>query len=190
MELARVAAVAADPDSPIAARIAALVTVVEAVSVEGAAIPDAIADAIDDLALVDGAVLARQGSAICAALHQLGARPDLETTRRRVVRRLIATGVKGLALAGLAIEIGDVAPGAALAVADYHDQIAPRVARGGDPIVDAWLAWLAAQPELAAAAVLRQLAVRGVALDAVFACATKPDRIARLRVLAPGILAR
>jgi hypothetical protein len=160
--LARAAQTAADPDAPPRARIAALAAVVEAVSLHGLAIPDAIADAVDDPALIEAAIGQRQTSAICAALHQLGPRAELATTRRRVVRRLVAAGATGTNLADLAFQIGDLAAGVTLAVRDHDDHVVPRLASPPpDPIAEAWLTWLADQPDPAVAAVLRAIAARG-----------------------------
>jgi hypothetical protein len=55
-EFAAVAALAADPDEPIAVRVVALAAVVEAASVCDLAVPDVLAEAVDDLALVDACV--------------------------------------------------------------------------------------------------------------------------------------
>ena len=189
MDLDAAAAIACDPDLPVRQRVQALIDIVETVSVRDATIPDRVGDAIDDLALVDAAVAMKHASAVCAALHQLGPRPDLVTTRKRVVRRLIAAGVGGLALAGLAIDIGDVQPGAALAARDFDEHIAPRlVFAPSDAIVEAFLGWLAEKPDVALAAVLRQLASR-VAFEELFAFTKNPTRSERLRRMARSILA-
>ncbi len=151
-----VAALAADLDAPIAARVVALVAVVEAIAVTGGAIPDAIADAIDDLALVDGALAMARAASVCAALHALGPRDELTSTRKRVVRRMIAAGAPGLPLAQLALEIGDRAAGAGIAARDFTARIAPRLAAAdpGDAIAGAWARWLARLDDDDAAAVL------------------------------------
>ncbi|NVB83764.1 MAG: hypothetical protein HOV81_35645 [Kofleriaceae bacterium] len=189
MDLHAAAAIAADPDKPGRARVDALVQVVRLVSVTEQPIPDCIADAVDDLALVDAAVSRGAANAVCAALHQLGARPELATTRRRVVRRLIAAGVTGISLAGLAAEIGDCAAGASLAVRDFDDHVAARVTRlPPDLIVSSWLSWLAAQPDELALAALRTLVSRDVKLVAVLEHASNPRHADRLHALVRSIL--
>ena len=153
-EFSAIAALAADPDEPAGARVVALAAVVEACAVCDLGVPEVLADAVDDLALVDAALVRGQPGAVIAALIGLGARADLATTRRRVVRRLVAAGATGLPLAGLAIAIGDVDAGVALAVRDHDRHVA---GRGDDPIVRAWRAWLAAQPEHARRAIESRL---------------------------------
>ena len=183
MDLDADAAIAADPDAPARARVEALVRVVEAVSLRDLPVPAVLADAVDDLALVDAAVAMKEARAVCAALHQLGDRPELATTRKRIVRRLVAAGVTGLPLAGLAIAIGDVAPGASLAARDFREHIAALVPRlPPQRMVNAWLAWLADQPANAAAAILRAV---DPPLEELLAHAD-PAHAARLRsILAP-----
>jgi hypothetical protein len=183
MDLDADAAIAADPDAPVQRRVEALVRAVRAVSLRRSPVPAALADAVDDLALVDAAVAMQRAGAVCAALVQLGDREDLATTRKRIVRRLVAGGATGLPLAGLAIAIGDVAPGAALAAREYATHIAPLVHRlPPHRLVGAFLAWLAGQPDLAVAAVLRAI---DAPWDALFAHAD-PAHAARLRsILAP-----
>jgi hypothetical protein len=195
--VARAARVAADPDAAPRARVAALVAVVEAVSLHGLAIPDVIADALDDATLIDTAIATKQTAAVCAALHQLGRRPDLETTRRRVVRKLVAAGAGGTNLADLAFQIGDLAAGANLAVRDYHDHIVSRLGDHvasvdrsrvvGDPVVEAWLTWLADQSDAAATAVLRMLTSRGVSIAMLLAHADRQraERLSRLAIGSP-----
>jgi hypothetical protein len=158
----------ADRDAPIATRIDALTAIVGAVAIGrgdlAGALADAVVDALDDLGLVDALVARGRADVAVAALHQLGVRADVDSTRRRLVRRLLAAGVSGLPLAGLAIAIGDHAAGVALAVRDYRAHVAVRVARlPPDPIAAAFAHWLADQPEpvrraIAAAIDLRELA--------------------------------
>jgi len=183
MDLDADAAIAADPDAPARSRVEALVRVVEAVSLRKLPVPAVLADAVDDLALVDAAVAMKRAGAVCAALHQLGDRPELATTRKRIVRRLVAAGAGGLPLADLAIAIGDVAAGAALAAREYQTHIAPLVHRlPPHRVAGAFLAWLAEQPDLAVASVLNKL---DAPWDALFAHAD-PAHAARLRsILAP-----
>ncbi len=179
----RAARVAADPDAPVRARVAALVAVVEAVSLAELAIPDTIADALDDGTLIEAAIKERQTNAVCAALHQLGPRSDLASTRKRVVRRLVAAGATGTNLADLAFQIGDLAAGATLAVRDLDDHLIARLARPRpEPIVEAWLGWLAEQSDAAVTAVLRMLVARGDSLDRLLAHAGPSGT--RLRALA------
>ncbi|HEV7555285.1 MAG TPA: hypothetical protein VGO00_07525, partial [Kofleriaceae bacterium] len=102
-DLERAARIAADPDAPMAARVDALARVVDEASLRGVAIPDAVADAIDDVALVDGATGSGRAGAVIAAVVLLGPGPELASSRRRIVRRLVAAGATGIALAGLAI---------------------------------------------------------------------------------------
>ena len=159
------AAVAADLDAPLPVRITATAALVEAAAIGDVDVPPALADALDDLAFVDGAVAAKRGSVICALLHYLGAGPDLASTRRRVVRRLVVAGHTGLPLAGLALQIGDLAPGALLAAADFSAVIAPRLANlAPDHDVAAWGRWLVNLPTPAAQAVVVALGdrVRGL----------------------------
>lgn len=194
MDLDAAAAIACDPDAPVRNRVEALVQVVETVALDDLTIPVRIADAIDDLALIDAAISMRRTSIVCAALHQLGTRADLASTRKRVVRRLIAAGAGGIELAGLAIDIGDVLPAATLAAKDFETHIVPRLAGGPpDAIVGAWLGWLADQPDIAVVAVLRRLAQLALGtlgtFDALFAFATNPARSARLHSLARSIVA-
>ncbi|HEV7556518.1 MAG TPA: hypothetical protein VGO00_13725, partial [Kofleriaceae bacterium] len=103
----------------------------------------------------------------------------LVSSRRRVVRRLVAAGATGIALAGLAIAIGDVAVGARLAARDYRESIAPRLGRD-DALVRAWLGVVSEQPDEAVVAILRALVDAGASLDQLFAHAPT-DRLARLR---------
>jgi hypothetical protein len=184
-DIARAARIAADPDAPARARVDALVQVVEAVSLRGIPIPDVIADAVDDVTLVDAAVALKRAGVVCAALHQLGPRPELESTRRRVVRRLIAAGASGTNLAALAFEIGDLSPAVTLATRDFEEHIAPRLG-GARPnmIVDAWLGWLADQSDAAVTGVLRMLASRGAVLGSLLAHVSDARRLARLERLA------
>jgi hypothetical protein len=183
MDLDADAAIAADPDAPVQARVEALSRVVEAVSVRDLPVPEALADAVDDLALVDAAIALKRAGAVCAALHQLGDRPELATTRKRIARRMVAAGVIGLPLAGIAIAVGDVAAGSSLAARDFREHIAPLVPRlPPHRLVNAWLAWLADQPDIAVAMILRAV---DPALDALLAHAD-PAHAARLRsILAP-----
>ncbi len=154
-QVGAVAALAADPDAPLAARVVALAAVVDAVAVTDARMPDAIAEALDDLGFVDGAHAMGRTAAVCAALHVLGARDEVASTRRRVVRRLVAAGVVSLPLAELALVIGDRAAGASVAARDFTAQIAPRLpATPGEPAAAAWARWLARLDDDDAAAVL------------------------------------
>jgi len=181
-----VAGLAADPDAPVAARVVALVAVIEAIGEHDAPVPEAVADAIDDLALVDGALALGRAALVCAALHALGERPDLETSRRRVVRRLVAAGAGGLPLASLALAIGDRAAGAAVAVRDFDARIAPRLpCEPGDALAAGWARWLARLADADAAAVI---AVRAdlARLLVPHANAAVRDRVAWL---AAGMLA-
>jgi len=177
------AAVAADPDAPIAKRLAALSAIVDQVAIRGMAPPDQLAEAVDDLALVDAALATGQTHDVCAALHQLGPRPELATTRKRVVRRLVAAGADGLALAGLALAIGDVPVGARLAADDYAKHIVPRLLRlAPDPLVGAWARWLVTRDPVAGAAVAAALRANGADLTALAVHATAVDR-AKLAVM-------
>lgn len=190
MKLDAATAIACDPDAPARARVEALETVVETVSIEEVEIPERIVAALDDPTLVNAAIAMRKTSAVCAAFHQLGDRAELASTRKRVVRRLVAAGATGIELAGLAISIGDVVPGATLAVREFETAIAGRIAGGPpDVIVGAWLGWLADQPDTAAVAVLRRLALgQSTDFDTLFAFATNPTQSGRLRGLARSIV--
>jgi hypothetical protein len=188
MDLDAAAAIAADPDAPARARVDALVEVVETCSRRRVPPPTALVDAIDDLALVDAAIAWRKAGAVCAALIQLGPRPDLATTRKRIVRRLVAARVTGLPLAGLAISIGDEAAGVLLATRELAEHIVPLVPRmPPHPLVGAALAWLAAQPPGATAAILGGLRV---SLEELLAHAANPGDAEALRRAARGILER
>ena len=162
---APLAAVAGNLDAPLPVRIAATAALVDAAAIGDLAIPIELADALDDLGLIDAAVVAQRASVICAALHYLGPRPELASTRKRIVRRLVAAGHKGLPLAGLAMQVGDLAAGALLAVADFTASIAPRTANVvPDPGVAAWGRWLVNLPGPAALAVVTALGDRVVGL--------------------------
>lgn len=194
MDLHAATSIACDPDAPVRARVEALVQVVETVALDEVAIPARIAEAVDDLALIDAAIAMRRTSVVCAALHQLGARPEVATTRKRVVRRLVAAGAGGIELAGLAIEIGDVVPAAGLAARDFDASIIPRLDRPPpDAVVGAWLGWLGDQPDIAVVAVLRRLAQSALGklggFDALFRFSTNPARAARLQSLSRSIVA-
>jgi hypothetical protein len=179
----RDARLAADPDAAIPARVAALVRVVEGTSLLGTVIPPVIAEAIDDGALVDAALATRRAGAVIAAVVLLGPDPALVSSRRRVVRRLVAAGETGIALAGLAITIGDVSAGVALVVRDYREAIVPRLGAwrftprqpASDPVIGAWLGLVAEQPDPAATAIVRALADAGASLEVLFVHA--PDRV-------------
>ena len=160
MDLEAAARTAADQAQPLRSRVAALISAVEGATIHGVALPEAIVDALDDLQLVDAVHASGRANAVCAALYELGPRPDLESSKKRVVRRLIAHGASGISLAGLAIEIGDVQPGARLAVREFEAEVAPRLALERDHVVHAWLSWLSDQPDTAIAIILRQLAGR------------------------------
>jgi hypothetical protein len=176
LDLDATAALAADPDRPTSTRVRALISVVERVSLDAGALPEAIADALDDVVLVDAVVAARRADVVCAALHRLGARSDLASTRRRVVRRLVAAGASGLALAGLAVAIGDRDAGVQLAVRDFSEHIVARArSLAPDPMVRAWLAWLAKLDETASRAVIRTLRARDLTLAAALEHATDVD---------------
>jgi len=179
-DLERTARIAADPDAAVMTRVDALAHVVDVVSLGAGPIPDAIhaalAEAIDDLALVDAAISARHAGAVIAAVVLIGPQPQLASSRRRVVRRLVAAGGTGIALAGLAISIGDVASGVTLFVRDYRDSIVPRLddwRLGSHALVGAWLAIVAEQPDDAALAILGALEASGASLDQL--CAHAPD---------------
>jgi hypothetical protein len=192
MDLGRSAAIAADPDAPLLDRVRAFVAAVERVSLGAGAPPESLADAVDDIALVDAVVAARRPDVVCAALRQLGERPELATTRRRVVRRLVVLGATGLPVAGLALEIGDLDTGARLAARDFVEHVAPRAGRiVPDPLVRAWLAWLARLEANAFRAVLGALIASGAELSAVLSHATDLDaaRIASRRVGIESMLA-
>jgi hypothetical protein len=186
MDLDAVARTAADQDASLRSRVDALITVVERVSVYGVPIPEAIVVGLDDLDLVDAAHASGRANAVCAALHQLGPRHDLESTRKRVVRRLVARGAQGISLAGLAIEIGDVLPGSKLAAREFEELIAPRLSIAGDHVVRAFLSWLAEQPDTAVAAVLRQLA--GTTSLAELVAHADPVHHARIATMVRSIL--
>jgi hypothetical protein len=187
MDLDALAAIAADPDAPVRTRVEALVAVVEQVSRRRVDPPAALADALDDLALVDAAVAQKRAGAVCAALVQLGEAPELATMRKRIVRRLVAAGATGLPLAGLAIAVGDVGPGANLAVRELATHVVPLVTRlPPHRLVDATIRWLAEQPDTAIAAILGKLDVN---IDALLAHGTNSEAVARVRALARSILA-
>lgn len=175
----------ADRDASGADRVAALQRVVAGLAVADGPAPaeirDLLADALDDLALVDAAVARKQSGAVCAALHAAG-EPTSPSTRR-VVRRLLAAGAAGLPLADLAIAIGDVAVGANLARHDYYAHVASHVENlPPDSIARAFAHWLADLPEQAGRTVAARLECDLVALAAH---ASKPGAADRLRALVP-----
>lgn len=180
--LAAVAALAADPDAPVVARVVALGAIVDACALRDLAPPDDLAGALDDLALVDAAVTLGRSVAVCAALTLLGAHPELVTTRRRVVRRLLARGVVGLPLGLLALRLGDVTVGVGLVARDYHAHIAPRIGQPApDALVAAWLAVVAGLPAAARVATWRGLAL-GAAPRAELLAHARPEIAAQLAV--------
>ena len=188
MGLTAEAAIVADRDASLVARLKALAAIVEAVSVEEVPMPDSVVEALEDATLIGAAVAMKQVDAVCAALHLLGPRPELASTRKTIVRKLIAAGAGGLGLASLAFSLGDIAAGSTLAARDFAQHIVPRLAGASDPVVGGWLAWLAEQSDPVASAVLRHVLARGTELDRmlVHANASHADR---LRTLARSILA-
>jgi hypothetical protein len=190
MDLDAATAIVCNPDAPVRQRVDALVRVVEGVSLADTAIPPRIANALDDPSVIDAAIAMRRTSSVCAALHHLGPAPELSSTRKRVVRRLVAAGAGGIELAGLAIDVGDVVPGANLALRDYESAIVPRLAGGPpDPVVSAWLAFLSDQPDTAAVAILRRLSTAGHDIDRLLTFSANPTHAARLATLARSIVA-
>ena len=151
------AAVAADRDAPLPVRMAAVAALVEAQAVGDLEVPGELAEALDDLALVDAAVTSGRGATICAALHALRGRIGV-TSLRRVVRRLVVAGLTGLPIAGLSLEIGDLATGSSLAVRDFTADVSPGLHRiAPDPDVATWIRWVLGRPPAAARAVLHAL---------------------------------
>lgn len=188
MGLSAEAAIVADRGASLVARLKALATIVETVSIEEVPIPEAVVDALEDSTLISAAVAMKQVDAVCAALKLLGPRPELASTKMTIVRKLIAAGGGGIPLASLAFSLGDIAAGSTLAARDFAQHIVPRLPAVPDPVVGAWLAWLADQTDAAASAVLRHILARGTELDRMLAHAN-PSHDSRLRSLARGILA-
>jgi hypothetical protein len=185
-QLDAVAWLAIDRDAPARVRLVALRAVVEAASLRDKPIPEILIEVVDDLAIVEAAVAHGFTDAICAALIKLGPRPDLVSTRRRAVRKLIAQGASGLPLAGLAFDLGDLISGALLASKDYAKYVEPLVGRPApEPMVRAYLAWLTSlEKDQAVLAVLTAVWPAPKLFDHM-----KAPAYDRVRRLAEGMLA-
>lgn len=187
MALIREATILADRDASLVARLKALATIVEVVSVEEVEMPDIVSDAIQDSTLISAAVAMKQTNAVCAALQLLGNRPELASTRKSIVRKLVAAGATGLNLAALAFQIGDLKPAATLVARDFVENIVPRLS-APDHVVGAWLAWVAARSDAELTAIVNQLSARGAQLELLYRHAVNPAHAERVRAVVRSIL--
>src|SRR5688500_17143180 len=159
--LATLAAIAADAAAPVPTRVTALLTVARVAVIADLPIPDAALDAIDDVAVLEGAITR---GAVAAVTGTLRRHPEAApTTRRRIAHRLIAAGVRGPHITQLALDGGDEDTALDCAVDDFVGRVlpAPRTDLGAQAFATMALEWMERRPALWHALVVRLGAVGG-----------------------------